>query len=318
MDLTHAVGFSALEGLTMVLPLSDSGHQLVARMWLGAGPELDGIHAFAELGCLIAVAIVTRRRLAAALSEGIRGIARPALLQQSGGGRDAIALVLAALTATVSETLLSTWTSPLNAMPVVVGVALMLGAAGLWSTRLAPAPEHTQPNALGALLVGLAHGLAVVPGASQVGAAFVVLRWLGVSGWSAAEMALLVSAPVLAFRAARRWLTHPDWSVGMSGSEIALVIVVAFSGAALAAAWWRALAEKHRTPLLSMWLVPLGLAVLAYDRALPAMADARPPQRVALCRVDERLRADHGGRLGYPVLARVAQGAPEAAARARG
>jgi undecaprenyl-diphosphatase len=321
MDIAHAVVFAALEGFTGVLPLSDSGHQLVARIWLGDVHAIKGIQALAELACLLALAIASRRRLGAALSEGIRGITRPAVLQASGGGRDAVALVLAAVVATGTELTLAPFTSPLNAMPVVAGAGLMLSAAALLSTLVAPSPEHTQPTGAGALLVGLMHGLAVVPGASQVGAAFVALRWLGVSSWNAVEMALLVTIPVLGLRSARLLYSGEAHLLGdpaLAPGHIALALVVAFVCASLAANWWRALAEKNRTPWLALWLVPLSLAVLAYDRALPEPLNetdrtTRPLMRTAVCRDHERLRGDHGRRIRQTVLARIAQGPAQAA-----
>ncbi len=53
-----------------------------------------------------------------------------------------------------------------------------------------------------------------------------------------------------------------------STGDIALSVVAAFVGASLGASWWRALCERQRTPRLALWLVPLGLALLSYGRAL--------------------------------------------------
>lgn len=72
----------------------------------------------------------------------------------------------------------------------------------------------------------MAHGLAVFLGASRVGAALIVLLWLGL---------------VITFLAA----------LLASGARIRLV-------------------ERRRLPALSLWIIPLGLALLAYARALPA------------------------------------------------
>lgn len=283
MELLDAVTYAALEGLTRVLPLSDSGHRLVARVWLSDVRGLPALPHLTEIGCLVALVLACRRRLAAALTEGIRGIAKPGVLQETDGGRDATALVLAAIVALVTELPLRPFAAAANDVPLVVGVGLLATAAGLLSTLLAPAPRLTSPSPAGALLVGLAHGLAIVPGASQIGAAFVMMRWMGISGWNAAELSMLVTIPVLGLRASLLVFRGLDVSA-LSIAQIALAIVVAFVAASLAANWWRSLADRGRTPWLSLWLVPLALAVLAYGRALPTPTDHMPITQLALAR----------------------------------
>lgn len=275
MDLSDAVLHALLQGFTTVLPLSETGHQLAARIWLGGDHSLATLSSVAQLGCLVALLVVARKRAARAFTEGIRGLARPAVLQSTEGGRDAVAVGLASLVAGTSDILLRPYVSDMNVTPVVVGVGLLLTAVGLGSTAFTPPPRHVSPAALGALLVGLAHGLAAVPGASRIGAAFVVLRWLGVGGWRAAEGAMLISVPVMALQGARLALEAPR--VGALGvGWFALVVSLSCVAALVGANLWRALCERNRTPLLGLWLVPLALAVLAYGRALPQPVEQLP------------------------------------------
>src|SRR5687768_6871425 len=97
MELAELVVFAALLGLGALLPISESGHVVAARVWLGGGRALEPVTLAAGIGVLCAVIVVTRRRLGLALGEGLRGIARPAVLQASDGGRDATALVIGAV-----------------------------------------------------------------------------------------------------------------------------------------------------------------------------------------------------------------------------
>ena len=143
------------------------------------------------------------------------------------------------------------------------------------STALAPPPRHLGPGPLAARWVGLAYGVALAPGASQIGAAFVVLRWLGVSGWRAAEMAMMVSIPVMGLHAARVMLGGASLE-DVTAGQLALAVLLAFVTASLAASWWKVLCERSRTMVLTLWLVPLSLALLAYGRALPHPVDRMP------------------------------------------
>ncbi|MEZ4445745.1 MAG: undecaprenyl-diphosphate phosphatase [Polyangiaceae bacterium] len=275
MSLVDAVARSLLEGLTTVLPLSDSGHRLAARIWLGETRGLAELARLAEIGCLVGLLLAVRGRLAEALSEGIRGIAKPTVLTTTSGGRDATALVVAAVVAGGVEVPVRFVVAPFDDVPLVVGAGLLFTAAGLLSTLFAPSPKRSAPSPLGAMLVGLAHGLAVVPGASRIGSAFVVMRWMGMAGVNAAEMAMMITLPVLGFRAAMAFFRGQPFAPFELG-EVVLVVVVSFLAATLAAGWWRHLAARSRTAWLSLWLVTLSLAILAYGRALPRPTDYLP------------------------------------------
>jgi undecaprenyl-diphosphatase len=272
MDLAKVVAYAAVEGLTRVLPLSSSGHRVVAAIWLGDSKSGELVSELAVLGCLTALVWTVRARLTSAFTEGIRGIARPVVLQREAGGRDAIAIAVGAVTALSCDSVLGAFRSPLLATPLVTALGLVLTALALASVALAPAPRHLCPTALGAALAGLAHGAAILPGASQVGAAFVVMRWLRVGSWRAAEMALLISVPTLAVDAVKLLAARGTQALSMAAlplGDIALAVTVAFVAASLAAAWWRALCESSRTAWLGGWLVPLALALVGYSRALP-------------------------------------------------
>lgn len=277
LDLAKQVAYAAVEGLCGALPLSASGHRIAASVWLGEAEAALALTELAQIGCLAALIVVVRARLASAFAEGIRGIARPSVLQSQSGGRDAIAIAVGSIVAIGVDTGVRPTLSMLNDTPTVAAAGLLLTAAALASTGFAPAPRHLCPTALGAALVGLAHGLASVPGASRIGAAFIVLRWLGVTGWRAAEMAILITIPSLAL-AAIRLFAEPTTLLGggPAAGELALAVTVAFVSASVAASWWKLLCERARTPWLGAWLVPLALALIGYGRALPHPTDPLP------------------------------------------
>ena len=129
------------------------------------------------------------------------------------------------------------------------------------------APEA--PSIPLAALVGIAHGLAVFPGASRVGAALTVLFWLGARADRAVDLALLITVPSLLVAAARE-----SAGITISGAfepaAFAIGAMIAFLAARLATTGLRRLVARRHLPLLALWIIPLGLALLAYARALPA------------------------------------------------
>jgi len=266
VDLTQALGHATAQGLASALPLSASGHRLIATIWLGGEVPAASLEPMGQIGSLLAIVLVVRQRLARAFGQGLRGIARPSVLQQSEGGRDALALFLSALTALGLMLVVTPMVTALRYVPIAAGVTMLLTAAALLSTLLAPPPTRSCPTALGAILVGLGSGISVAPGASQLAASFVLLCWLGVERWRAAEFALLVTAPILCFDIAV-WLARDAGS--LPSGDAALTIAVSFLSASLAARCWRSLCDQQRTVWLNLWLVPVALALITYGRSLP-------------------------------------------------
>lgn len=275
MDLLQAVAYAAVQGVSSALPISASGHQLASSIWLGSDTEATRLVPVAQLGAVLGVLAVVRRRLVVAFAQGIRGVARPSARPTPRGGtllealaHDGVAIPVAAVVAGGLQLWLQPRLAALASVPLVVGLAMLLTAAGLLSTAFAPPPRHTCPGLLGALLVGVAYGLAIIPGASQIGAAFVIMRWLSLDRWRAAELALLISVPLIALDTTL-WFAREGSAAFLFRGQAVLTVLVSFLLAAMAATWWRALCERRRTVWLNLWLVPLSLTLLAYGQALP-------------------------------------------------
>ena len=66
---------AALQGATEALPVSRSGHLVVARLWLDAGPSGAAFEAILHVGTALGLVVVARRRLLGALGEGVRAVA---------------------------------------------------------------------------------------------------------------------------------------------------------------------------------------------------------------------------------------------------
>jgi len=268
-DLLHA----AMGGATSVLPLSPDGHRVALEIWFEGDGHLDHVLAMGQVATGLALLVFTRARLAQAMAAGLRGLARPALLQDTEAGRDAVAIVVGAVAAAILSGFLA---PPMvhNRVPLVAAAGFLVTALGLVSTAWAPKARGNAPSLGAGLVAGLAHGLAVVPGLSATAAAFVVLRWSSVRRWAAAELALLIACPVYLLNGSRHLLEasgHLPETRILVGSAVA-----AFGAATLAAVLWRTLCERQATVFVGVWLATLALSAIAYDRALPAPAEALP------------------------------------------
>jgi undecaprenyl-diphosphatase len=264
-----------VQGASEVLPISATGHHATLGLWLAGGAPARALTALFHLGAFVAIAFAIRRHLGFVVGEGIRAIARPRLLRSSPGGYDAAFLVLAALASGVTRSLVGPLVRSLVDMPVAVGVGLLATAALLASTELAPRGRASAPSPGGAVLVGFVNGLAVLPGASGTAAALAALLFLGVRASRALDLALLLALPMLAAQSARALFVGEAHALSAVGGLTASAgLLVAIASASVAVALLRGLVEKQRLAWLGLWLVPLGLANIAYGRALAMAAPA--------------------------------------------
>ena len=268
--MLHVALLAALAGVTEALPVSPSGHGALARLWIEPGAAPSHMEALMALGAALGLTVAAWRRLAAAAGEGVRAVARPALFGASQAARDALALLVGSavslLVSAVTLPRVDMWLTS----PTAVGLGLCASGLAIASTALAPrlaaheaGSARPGPSLVGAALVGLAHGLAVFPGASRVGAALTVLVWIGVKPSRAVDLALLLTVPALLVAFARGAQT------AASATTVALVLSLAFLGAIVATEALRGLVVRRRLGALALWTIPLGVAMLAYARALP-------------------------------------------------
>lgn len=193
-----------LQGLTEFLPISSSGHLVLAQVWLGV--ELPGVlfDALVHLGTVGAVALFYRRRLGALCRRPFSAAAR------GWWGR----LVLATLPIAVAGVLFKSQIEASFHSPLVAaGGLLWTGTVLAWGGRRTGGrgrPE-TLP-VLGALFIGLAQALALLPGVSRSGMTLVAALAVGLERERAAEFSFLLSVPAVLGAVTLQLLGTEDWT----------------------------------------------------------------------------------------------------------
>jgi undecaprenyl-diphosphatase len=171
IDLLRAILLGIVEGVTEFLPISSTGHLLVAERLVGFNDPTGGTFAIAiQLGAVFAVLLYYGRDL---IAEA-RAFPHDAVIR-----RFWLAIVIAFLPAAAAGFLARHWIKDvLFASPAVVGVALIVGGVIFLAVERLPArPERTmEPTGISlpqAIAVGLAQVTALVPGVSRSGATIV-------------------------------------------------------------------------------------------------------------------------------------------------
>lgn len=278
MQLLDTVLLAALHGLTEVLPVSRSGHTAVAGLWFGPVEAAGALFGVLQLGTALALGAAARARLSDAMSEGVRAIARPSLFRTSDGAKDAAALAVAGATSIAVGAALRPYFEVWSAAPFAVGLGLVVTGLAVASLSRAPSPHRKTLDLKAAFAVGVVHGAAMFPGASRVGAALALLLWFGVRPTRALDLAMLMTIPSLLGAFAASLIAGGPLASGLVSFDLVVLgLVVASVSAAIGVSFLRALVMMRRVGALALWIIPLGLATIAYARALPSAARADPP-----------------------------------------
>lgn len=206
MDLLQAAVLGVVQGLTEFLPVSSSGHLVLFQRLFGLHePELI-FDVSVHMGTLTAVILFFRReiggllralwRLAAALIR--RDRASGAVLDDP-EIRLAALIVAGSVPTAVIGLLFHGMADRIFGSTTLVGCMLLVTGTMLWATsRL----RQDGRNVAGftfpaALVIGLAQGMAILPGISRSGATIATGLFLGLDGPTAARYSFLLSAPAI-------------------------------------------------------------------------------------------------------------------------
>lgn len=191
--LLEALLLGLLEGGTEFIPVSSTGHLLLATHFLKFDTTGKSFEVLVQLGAILGVVVVYFTRLArVAFAVPFDPAAR----------RFALGILLAFLPAAVAGVLLHGFIKTvLFESPMVIAIALIAGGIILlFADRIAFNPRYRDAMALPpltALGIGLFQCLALVPGVSRSGSTIVGALFLGLDRKAAAEFSFFLAMPTM-------------------------------------------------------------------------------------------------------------------------
>jgi len=207
-ELLKAAILGAVQGLTEFLPVSSTGHLVLLEDALGVDQDTFGLtfDAAIHLGTLLSILILLRReilRLAAGWLRSLRPTRRGGPGRQREDDDDARLawlILLGTAPAAVLGMLLENTIEDSLRKPALVACTLIAFAAVLaLAERLGgKGRPMTQLGVPGALFIGFAQAVALVPGVSRSGITISAGLFTGLQRRQAALFAFLLSAPVVA------------------------------------------------------------------------------------------------------------------------
>ena len=269
MNIIEALGLGLLQGATEFLPISSSGHLVVMREWLGIAEPLLLFDVLLHVATLLVICYQFRYRLAALFRAGALLFAGRASSADRRDLRLLAALVVATAVTAAVGLVISRFLLPSTRTLTTVSLAFIATATILLAT-LVRRDRFTgrEPSLWLAIIVGIAQGIAVLPGISRTGATVAVCLFGGMDRRHAGELAFLVSIPAVLGALA---LSLND--AGGLLREIGMPALVAGFAAALvmgALCLHAVLVVLHRGRLawFAAYLLPLGAVGLLVDRII--------------------------------------------------
>ncbi|MFN0182415.1 MAG: undecaprenyl-diphosphate phosphatase [Aquabacterium sp.] len=192
--LLKAAVMGVVEGLTEFLPISSTGHLILAGSLLGIHDEKGKVFEVAiQTGAMLAVILVYWQRL----REAVTGLAHSERQR-----RFVINVAVAFAPAVVLGLLLGkAIKAQLFNAPVVAASFIVGGLIILWAERRPASAvrlaEVDDMSAADALKVGLVQCLAMIPGTSRSGATIIGGMLLGLSRKAATEFSFFLAIPTL-------------------------------------------------------------------------------------------------------------------------
>jgi undecaprenyl-diphosphatase len=200
-QIVQAIVMGVVQGLTEFLPISSSGHLILVPYLFGwTDPFLDSL-AFSVVlhaGTLLALLIYFRDDWARLIPAGFATI-RDRSFRDDRDRRLAWLLVVSTIPAAVLGIALNDVIEQNVRQAGLVAVMLVIGAAILWSADRWGPRTHTidRLTMRGALGIGLAQALALVPGVSRSGISISAGLFAGLDREGAARYSFLMATPVI-------------------------------------------------------------------------------------------------------------------------
>lgn len=263
VSILEAIVLGIVQGITEFLPISSDGHLALAAMLFGTKDMPLAFVVMLHAGTLLATLIMFRQDVIGLVTAVGKAVRAPKEALATENGRLALSIVVASIpTAVIGlclEDAIESWAS----IKWVVGLCLLGSAAALLVTRFAKSRDVQAFGLRDSILIGVAQGLAVLPGLSRSGSTLAVAMLLGMAGPQAFRYSFLMSLPAVGGAVLLKALHHG--ALAGLGAQAALGAVVSFFVGMAALYGLRATVSRGKLWTFAFYLIPLGIGVMIWD-----------------------------------------------------
>ena len=205
MTYSHALVLGLIQGLTEFLPVSSSGHLVLAQQFVGLKENMVNFDIFLHFGTLLAVLLVFRVSILTMIFGSLRDIR--SCVQGKTTWRECyrdsleLRLVAALIIGTIPAVLVGLMFKEeievlfSSTIPVLCALGIT-GVLLIATFFLKKGEAHITP--LTGFIVGIAQALAIIPGISRSGATITTALFFKVNRSEAGEFSFILSVPAVA------------------------------------------------------------------------------------------------------------------------
>jgi undecaprenyl-diphosphatase len=251
MDIVQAIIISIIEGLTEYIPVSSTGHMIIANEFLGI-PENDFSKLYiiaVQLGAILAVVVLYHRKFL-----------------DFGKWKFYLKLMVGVIPAIILGFLFDDKIDALLDSRITVAVTLLLGGIILLFIDRA----FKNPSALNekdvsfrnAFMIGIWQCLAMIPGVSRSAASIIGGMQQKLSRQEAAEFSFFLAVPTMLAATGYKLFSFYSGNGGFKPEELKLIVIgnlVAFIVAMLAIRFFINFLKKHGFRIWGIYRIALGL-----------------------------------------------------------
>lgn len=250
----EAVILGLIQGLTEFIPISSSGHLVIAQTFMsGAGDHL--FLEFINIGTMLALLVFFRKRIwriiiDVLINKNFR-LARNIILTAIPAG-----IVGFALAGLIEEAPFFTSATVVVFTLAIVGIIMVVLEK---LPKLSPINDGEKLPWWRALIIGGAQVLALIPGTSRSGSTIIAGRLMGLAPAAAAEYSFLASLPIMIGVTLKVLLTDSEYLIANAGT-LFVSNLVAFISGLVAVGFLMKFLSKHSLAVFGWYRI--GLAVV--------------------------------------------------------
>ncbi|WP_330442710.1 undecaprenyl-diphosphate phosphatase [Flavobacterium sp. C4GT6] len=249
MDYLQAIIIAIIEGLTEYLPVSSTGHMIIASSFFGiAGDDFTKLFTIViQLGAILSVIVLYFKRFFQTVDFYLK-------------------LLVAFMPAVVLGLLLSDFIDSLLESPLTVAISLVIGGVILLKVDdYFGDSENTEISYVTALKIGFFQCIAMIPGVSRSGASIVGGMSQKLSRKAAAEFSFFLAVPTMFGATAKKSFDYYKAGFELTGDQVNLLIIgniVAFIVGTLAIKTFINYLSRHGFKVFGYYRIIAGLAVI--------------------------------------------------------
>jgi undecaprenyl-diphosphatase len=267
MEYLQIILLSIIQGLTEFLPISSSGHLILAPLLFEFEDQGLALDAILHLGTLMAIIIFFRNDLSKLLFSLLDRQADPDTRQM------AISILLASFPAGIIGLLGMNYIESHVRIPQFIAINLLVWSivffiADKYSAKRTNQETEIFKMSLGqVMLIGFAQALALLPGTSRSGITIAAGLFTNLSHTQAARFSFLLGTPIImaaGLHSLVGWISHPEEHLIYNNAQLGIGFLVSFIVGYVAIKLLLKIVAKVGLMPFIIYRVVLGVFILGY------------------------------------------------------